>query len=382
MTVRRISRMTKRCPLTTMTTAMLLLLGCGSSGGPTEEPKPPDNGPDLPDPPEVPEFVFDLVTDAGADIPGDGAYSTDVDVFVPPDADVPDVPNEEEDEGPKPEEVKPDGCVPQCTFKEGENEEVPAGTPKECGEDGCGSICGYCSYEEMCVKALCEEICIPKCEGKQCGSDGCYGTCPPGCDDNFVCGEDQLCYPFCDNEAKCAGKQCGPDGCGGSCGYCGLGFICDEDKGLCEEDPCGAVEPGVGKCLDTNVLVECIDGKLKETECAGVGEDYFCKWDAPNQKFVCAQGCEPSCKWDDGTPKECGYDGCYGVCGTCPQGWECKAGMCYPLPGGECGWITPSGECIENKLWFCSNNILYVDDCPALGKNCKFDSNVQKNKCL
>jgi hypothetical protein len=363
--------------------ALVALAACGSEGTTAkEEPVPPDTGPDLPAAPEVPEFVFDLVSDWGSDSAFEIIDDKDLpDGVTPPDTDAPDATPDDTGKPPKDTQTT-DGCVPQCTFKEGENPDVGAGTPKECGEDGCGSICGYCTYEEMCVKALCKPVCVPQCAGKNCGPDGCYGTCPPGCEENFVCGEDGLCYPYCDHDAKCAGKQCGPDGCGGSCGYCGLGFLCNEETGQCDVDPCGDVQPGVGKCLDSNVLVECVDGQLKETECAGVGADYYCKWDAPTQTFGCYEGCVPQCKWDDGSPKECGYDGCYGTCGTCPQGWECKAGKCYPLPGGECGWITAAGSCIDNKLWFCANNLLYVDDCPALGKNCKFDLGSQKFKCL
>jgi hypothetical protein len=358
----------------------LLVASCGGGGDNVVagDIQSVDNGPDFGPLPDVPTHVFDLVVDVPQDIAGD----TQEKDLPEPDGDVdPGQSDGDTDEPPK--EVTPDqGCIPACILQEGEHDDYPAGTEKQCGEDGCDSICGYCNYDEICVKGMCEDYCKPLCEGKQCGFDGCYGDCPPGCDPDFVCGDDGLCYPDCDVEKKCAGKECGSDGCGGECGYCGIGYLCNEDNGLCDESPCGLIDPATGDCGEDNVLLECIDDQLVETVCGAIGEDFYCQWDAPAQKYICKEGCVPQCKWDDGTPKECGYDGCYGECGICPQGWECQAGTCYPLEGGECGWITANGTCIDNKLWFCSNNNLQIDDCPAIGKNCIFDSNFMKFKCL
>ena len=354
--------------------------GNGGNGGP--EPVLPDAGPDLPKPPDVPTHVFELIEDVVPET-GDG-----VETPLPDGAELPDLEVQElQDEYVQPVDVGPDGCVPQCTLKEGENPDYAAGTVKECSEDGCGSICGYCDYEHQCVLGICEEVCVPQCtlpDGlpKTCGPDGCYGYCPPGCPDNFTCGDDGLCYWDCDITANCEGKECGPDQCGGSCGYCGIASLCNELTGLCEDDPCGAIDKEAGACTNDNVLVECVDGILVETPCQSFGEDYYCKWDGPSQKYVCSEGCVPQCTWEDGTPKQCGYNGCYGECGTCPQGWECEAGTCFPVELGECGWITDKGECIENKLWFCSNNTLYVDDCDLLNKVCQFDMTFLKYKCM
>ena len=58
-------------------------------------------------------------------------------------------------------------------------------------------------------------------------------------------------------------------------------------------------------------------------------------------------GCEPDCE-----DKECGADGCGGICGTCYPGLECQEGMCSSPPidceGKECGddgWGGSCGEC-------------------------------------
>ena len=326
---------------------------------------------DSPNLPEIPNHIFDLITDTPQDL--------EKELVVLPDGKVLEIAEDiQPDEATPVEEVADDGsCKPQCTFEDD--------SPKECGPDGCGSICGFCEYGFSCVDHVCKEYCEPQCTtpgggAKQCGPDGCYGTCPPGCEGDFSCGDDGLCYPDCDHDAKCEGKQCGPDGCGGTCGSCGIGELCNEETGLCYPHPCGNI-PDKGKCTEDNVLMECINNELVETSCPGLGDDFYCKWDGPTQKFVCSEGCVPNCKFPDETPKECGYDGCYGVCGNCTEGWPCEAGACYPAAGASCGWITQSGICMEKLLWFCNGGKLYIDDCEANGMNCGFDTGTGKYKC-
>jgi hypothetical protein len=326
--------------------------------------------------PDVPSHIFEMIqelpldwtTADGKDQPKDNVEDPDGDAVI------------ETDQMIVEDQIQADGaCKPNCTFQDG--------AAKECGPDGCGSICGYCDYEHICVEGACEEYCAPQCtlpggEMKQCGPDGCYGECPPGCDEDYKCGEDGLCYPDCDHDEKCMDKECGPDGCGGTCGACGLGFVCNEEAGLCDADPCGTLDKDKGECKPGNVLVQCVDGQLLETHCPDLGENYYCKWDGPDQKFVCIEGvCVPNCEFPDETLKECGYDGCYGVCGNCSDGWTCEAGKCDPVEGADCGWITDSGFCLDNTLWFCNNKILYVDDCVANGMNCMFDTGTGNFKC-
>ncbi len=64
-------------------------------------------------------------------------------------------------------------CIPGCINQDG--------SLKECGDNGCGGVCG---------------------------------TCPPPawvCGSNYMC---DLCAP------DCLDKECGDNGCGGMCGYC------------------------------------------------------------------------------------------------------------------------------------------------------------------
>jgi hypothetical protein len=86
----------------------------------------------------------------------------------------------------------PDGCVPQCDGK-------------QCGDDGCGDICGHCYTMEG---ALNDDLCLPD------------QTCT-------VCG--------------CGEKECGVDACGSPCGQCPSFHTCSVD-GLCDLDAasCGA----------------------------------------------------------------------------------------------------------------------------------------------
>ena len=90
---------------------------------------------------------------------------------------------------------------------------------KECGNDGCGGVCGICPADNhSCDAGAC--VCQPECDGKACGDDGCGGSCG-SCDDDEACVDGQcVCAP------ECAGKDCGDDGCGGSCGECGEGQAC------------------------------------------------------------------------------------------------------------------------------------------------------------
>lgn len=125
---------------------------------------------------------------------------------------------------------------------------------KQCGEDGCGGVCGShyggCESGLVCQQGSC--VCVPSCAGKVCGGDGCGGECPNGCvaqgsiyqciesPPNNVC----ACIP------DCTGKACGSDGCGAQCAdTCGANERCNESN-QCEPIPdecvsdCGARQCG------------------------------------------------------------------------------------------------------------------------------------------
>ena len=231
-------------------------------------------------------------------------------------------------------------CQPQCDGK-------------ECGGDGCTGICGECGCGEICDEDLCEFI---GCEGKECGSDGCGGSCGE-CE-----GENELCVDgTCTCVPTCIGVQCGEDGCGGSCGECsGVQEACVDGSCVCQPDcegkECGADGCGgvCGECdpdcfclasqcfCDCPVESECEDG---EVVCAGDSGYVTCEqlaepcqdfWHFSDLSVQCEEGtecsegeciCLPDCEG-----KDCGEDGCGGICGEClPDTEACVAGQCKAL---------------------------------------------------
>jgi hypothetical protein len=115
--------------------------------------------------------------------------------------------------------------------------------------------------------------CHPACSDKECGDDGCGGSCGQ-CADGFSCKEGQCVEGPC--EPACGDKECGGDGCDGTCGECGGGATCVDGSCQCSFESCGEVCCGEGEA--------CFDGAC----------------------------CTPDC-----TDKECGEDGCGGLCNGC-----------------------------------------------------------------
>jgi hypothetical protein len=66
--------------------------------------------------------------------------------------------------------VNPDGCQPGCDGR-------------QCGPDGCGGSCGWCSAQGSCQEGVCIIVdgCMPECAGKMIGEeDHCGGVCSGG----------------------------------------------------------------------------------------------------------------------------------------------------------------------------------------------------------
>ncbi|MFH1532667.1 MAG: hypothetical protein ABIK09_18225 [Pseudomonadota bacterium] len=351
---------------------LVLTSSCGS-GGPVKTTDDADGSSGVPEdtwPGDLYRGEVDLFTDSGPEdvdvpMPEDTPIAYDTD-YIPDDAIVfpPDT---------DPDQYVDGVCKPDCTFEDG--------TEKDCGVDGCGSLCGVCGFGFECKAGLCAVECLADCAGRECGPDPteCDESCGT-CDEGFFCNPAGKCNPICDPEINCATKECGADGCGGSCGICPGNEICTAAQ-VCVPHPCGDVEPVVGKCQGQDLLIHCVNNALVEFDCSGLGEDFWCGFDAQEGVYECKQGCEPQCEFPNGNLKECGYDGCYGNCGDCPGGWDCVSGLCNPNQGGDCGWIPATGSCYTNVLWFCDDGILYFQDCAAQGLTCKYNSSIYAYNC-
>ncbi|MBM4386416.1 MAG: DUF1566 domain-containing protein [Deltaproteobacteria bacterium] len=146
---------------------------------------------------------------------------------------------------------------------------------KECGDDGCGGICGSCGNKDVCFGGKC---CAPDCNGKECGDDGCGGDCWT-CGANQKCGDwkcacafvncgvdccsqDQVCSGGKCCTPDCDGKECGGDGCGGICEEIGciFPFQCGANECFCNY-PCDVAgklpDTGQGKCYDNGKAIAC-----------------------------------------------------------------------------------------------------------------------------
>ncbi|MBM4398085.1 MAG: hypothetical protein FJ087_20660, partial [Deltaproteobacteria bacterium] len=321
-------------------------------GAPDDGPRNPAWDPDAPagetdvggaDP--APEQADVPKSDEGVAPPDPGAPGTDADP-----ADAHDAPGETP-------------CLPSCE-------------DNECGEDGCGDLCGWCEWGKICVANRCVQVCVPACEGKLCGEDGCGGECQPGCADNEFCGMDFTCVlKGC--TPSCAGRACGSDGCGDTCGDCPADLFCTPEGACVGDTSCHDVT-ATGRCVGTELQwcdVSSGEGVLKKEIC-DPASGRLCGWDALAKKYACVvpERCEPQCEG-----RECGPDGCTGDCGACAEGLVCSSiGKC----GEACGVVTDAGLCAGSDLVFCHKGILLTYDCAAAGKECKLDPVADRFDCL
>lgn len=209
-------------------------------------------------------------------------------------------------------------CDFQCT-------DPPDCESKECGPNGCSGSCGQCAEGFGCSDGTC---CKQQCQEKQCGPDGCGGVCGT-CSAGQQCDQDGKCT-FCSN-SPCDDKACGVDGCGGYCGTC-------EGQAVCVAGECIPACEGIPDpegCCDGSMVVYCSGGHLKKFDCSpGQGDCgwngsiYTCSTDGqedPSGMFPkqCFDKCFANC-----AGKECGGDGCGGICGQCGQDEQCVGGYC------------------------------------------------------
>lgn len=275
-------------------------------------------------------------------------------------------------------------CAPQCTNK-------------QCGSDGCGGSCGTCPTGSVCNwQGAC--VCLPKCENKECGPDGCggsCGTCPSGyqctsgfCQATSYCGDGWCDYNLgetcdsCPEDCGWCNPECGdgicdadygeecywcPEDCGDCPDECGDGFCswnedcnsCPWDCGPCPDqcgdgycdsyygETCSTCPTDCGTCggygcCDLHDEPGCSDPDVMSCTCQM--DPYCCEqmWDNicvdEAQQYCGADcGCTPQCVTSDGQWKQCGDDGCGGVCGVCSAGYSCIGNQCIYNPASSCG---------------------------------------------
>jgi hypothetical protein len=312
-------------------------------------------------------------------------------------------------------------CVPDCAGR-------------ECGDDGCGGVCGEClnmcdpgcegqdSYPDpaLCdqTTGICAQVCCPDCCGKTCGEDGCGGSCG-ACGDLQLCDmglcvcEFELCGDACCSDGEvcfeagccqpdCQGLACGSDGCGGSCGECANGFECaDGTECVCGFEGCGEDCCGGGQvCTADGCCSPQCDGKACGAdgcgfECGKCQGNTVCSDDQCVCAFascgdlccgdgeVCFEGacCTPSC-----AGAECGSDGCGGSCGECLADELCVGNSvcaCKYVPCGDgccaAGQVCADGLCCDP---FCGDAECGDDGCGGSCGECDAGCTCGGGSCL
>ena len=282
-------------------------------------------------------------------------------------------------------------CIPQCDGH-------------QCGSDSCGSTCGQCNTNDMCVYGLCKSQCgNGECDQLEtCAS--CAFDCGPCCP-NGECDEAEDCLSCPGDCGACPATECGnevcepgedscdcPDDCDEPCetsecgdAVCGDGENAEEcplDCGPCGDQTCGLHEDGPnGGTCPVDCLETCGNGicQGKETsenchpDCGHCGnglcslvEDYQgCPADCPPNcgnalcEFLesitnCPADCLPPCGDALCTYGETAY-GCPEDCTACGDS------MCNPAEDEEgcpedCPAVCGDGMC---------SNLEDPEDCPA-----------------
>jgi len=252
-------------------------------------------------------------------------------------------------------------CVPQCTGR-------------ECGNDGCGGLCGTCDTDFFCdvVGQCISNTCTPA--ANPCGTFECgtatNGTCGEvncgiyggGCQIGSSCDlTTQTCEITCGNSVIDPGETCDDgnnvsmDGCSNTC-QTEAGYTCITPGQLCELN-CGNGVIDSGETCDdgNNVSTDgCSDtcqiepgyvcntpGQLCELSCGNSVIDPGETCDDGNN--VSMDGCSTNCQTELGytcsvAGEPCTLDGasCSAYCGTLGYSASPVQSYCVQNPSGAC----------------------------------------------
>ena len=204
--------------------------------------------------------------------------------------------------------------------------------------------------------------CVPSCGDKSCGSDGCGGTCGQCCESQ-VC-ENGVCFggPGCESSES--------PGCAGcACEEC----TCDLDPYCCQvqwDDLC--VEECVDQCGGCVAQPDCEGKECGPDGCGGLCGECPGSWTCTDE-YLCVENCLEQC---DG--KECGSDGCGGQCGDCEEGETCESGACLE----PCSGYSFEGCCVYDVLHYCDEDFAMEVDCSALGLTCGWKESTGWYDCV
>jgi hypothetical protein len=225
-----------------------------------------------------------------------------------------------------------------------------AGCQSEAADGGCDDG-NACTTGDHCVEGGCEYAELLICnDDNVCTND----TCDPGvgcintlntapCDDGDLCTTGDQCQLgecagtgnlICDDGNICTDDSCGPQM---GCQFVTNGAGCDDGNMCTEQDACqaGWCSPGPATdCTDGNDCTADTCAPLIGCAHANLENGTACIDEGINK--TCIDGeclCTPDC---DG--KECGDDGCGGVCGSCSDqdactlDEQCVDGLCESTP--------------------------------------------------
>ena len=220
-----------------------------------------------------------------------------------------------------------------------------------CGDGQCHSFCESvetcCEDCHLCGNGVCE------CGEGPCACESdCCGVCGDGKCASYQIGGEQCCN---ETQLSCP-DDCGPTACGNaSCEKGENPFTCPQD---CEKFVCGNELCEPGEDIDTCPAdcdkfcgnCECEGGEQESfdtcpNDCGFCGDGYCSACAAAEEDIESCSGdcCVPNCE-----AKECGDDGCLGVCGACQDGLPCTLDQC---DDGVCSAVLEDGCLIDGTCY-------------------------------
>ncbi|MFT5430682.1 MAG: hypothetical protein ACI9OJ_001358 [Myxococcota bacterium] len=207
-----------------------------------------------------------------------------------------------------PDSVSAEGCARACH-------------DRECGDDGCGSICGTCDSGNQCQEGTCLSPIV---------AAACTGNA--ACNDHDPCTAFDRCYTgrcrglptVCDDGNPCTDDRCGADGCESEPND----EACDDGEPCTTNDQCGG-----GGCV--GATIGCEDNNPCTLDACVHGDCVF-----PPANRPCEDG--DTCTVDD----RCTDGNCVSGERLCDDGDPCTIDRC--VPGGGCEY--EGGGCDDGSV--------------------------------